>query len=104
MMASNTPHRKVWTHDRWLSEHAFDKLRLIDCTLGEFASALDTAEVIETTEVEDGGSKELLLVGGWVRPLHVVVIVDHIRMEERVVTVDEPDPDAWSADYGTRRA
>jgi hypothetical protein len=47
--------------------------------------------------------KELLLVVEWKRPLHVVVLVDELRREERVVTVYEPDPGLWSSDYRRRR-
>jgi hypothetical protein len=32
----------------------------------------------------------------WTRPLHLVVVVDERRQEERIVTVHEPDPDLWS--------
>lgn len=30
------PHPKIWRHERLLTEHAFDKLRLIDCSFAEF--------------------------------------------------------------------
>jgi hypothetical protein len=36
-------------------------------------------------------------------PLHVVVIVDDARAEERIVTIYEPDRNRWSADYRRRR-
>jgi len=68
--------RKVWEFPKWISEHAFDKLRLIDCTFGEFELALESAEVIEEISHESGVLKELLLLVDWKRPLHVVVIVD----------------------------
>ncbi|HSH59510.1 MAG TPA: hypothetical protein VK988_07690 [Acidimicrobiales bacterium] len=53
-----------------ISEHAFDKLRLLDCTFGEFHIARQQAEVIEETIVQAGSLKELLLVVEWKRPLH----------------------------------
>jgi hypothetical protein len=43
-----------------------------------------------------GHLKELVLVIDWKRPLHVVIIVDGVRGEERIVTVYEPDPERWS--------
>ena len=94
---------KEWRHGRLISEHAFDKLRLIDCTFAEFDAAIDASEVIEVEEVEPGVVKELVLVTGWRRPLHLVVVVDESRLEERVVTVYEPDLKHWSADYRRRR-
>lgn len=95
--------RKVWRHRRLVSEHAFDKLRLLDCTFAEFEVALQTAEVIEEHDLGGEGVKELVLTVDWHRPLHVVVVVDDVRAEERVVTVYEPDPDRWSSDYRRRR-
>lgn len=61
------------------------------------------AEVIEEQDLGEGGVKELLLTVEWRGPLHVVVVVDDIRAEERVVTVYEPDADRWSSDYRRRR-
>ncbi len=53
--------------------------------------------------LEPSAVSELLVVVSWTRPLHVVVVVDDARREERIVTVYEPDPDLWSADYRRRR-
>ena len=47
--------------------------------------------------------KELVLIVDWTRPLHVVVVVDDIRAEERIVTVYEPDRNRWSADFKVRK-
>lgn len=47
--------------------------------------------------------KELVLILDWSRPLHVVVVVDDIRGDERIVTVYEPDAHRWSADFRVRR-
>ncbi|MBA3268446.1 MAG: hypothetical protein H0T70_09350 [Acidimicrobiia bacterium] len=101
-MPPTGPRAKVWFERRLIAEHAFDKLRLIDCLFSEFSAACDAAEVIEETAVS-GGVKELLLTVAWKRPLHVVVIVDEVRQEDRVVTVYEPDPSRWSSDYRRRR-
>lgn len=94
--------RKVWRHRRLITEHAFDKLRQIDCTFAEFEEACETGEIIEE-RAQPSGVVELVLVVDWARPLHVVVDVDEERREERVVTVYEPDPDRWSPDYRRRR-
>ena len=97
------PRRKVWEYPKWISEHAFDKLRLIDCSFAEFDLALESAEVIEETTLESDVLKELLLLVDWKRPLHVVVVVDSQSREERIVTVYEPHEDRWSSDYRERR-
>jgi len=53
--------------------------------------------------LSDKQVKEVVLVVDWTRPLHVVVIVDDVNDEDRVITVYEPDPNRWSADYRRRR-
>jgi Domain of unknown function (DUF4258) len=98
------PRPKVWRYPKLLSEHAFDKLRLLDCTFAEFEAAIEHADIIEEQVVDEAGSlKELVLVVDWTRPLHLVVLVDERRQEERIVTVYEPDPDLWSPGYRRRR-
>ena len=42
-----------------MSEHAFDKLRLIDCLFREFSAGCESDEVIEENVVSDG-LKELV--------------------------------------------
>ena len=97
------PHRKVWRHERLITEHVFDKLRVIDCTFAEFAAALESAEVIEEHRLDDEQLKELVLTLEWKRPLHVVVVVDDRHQEERIVTLYEPDPELWADGYRRRR-
>jgi hypothetical protein len=93
---------RLAAYRKLISEHGFDKLRLIDCTFAEFDAAIAAAEVIEERDIATG-VKELLLVVEWRRPLHVVVVVDDSRREERILTVYEPDPQRWTADYRRRR-
>ncbi|MCA1671329.1 MAG: DUF4258 domain-containing protein [Actinobacteria bacterium] len=95
--------RKVLTLPAVLTEHVFDKIRSIDMALAEFEQLLGCGEIIEEHKTGPGRLKELVLVIEWRRPLHVVVIVDTVRGEERIVTVYEPDPDRWSHDYRRRR-
>lgn len=97
------PRSKVWQHPKLVSEHAFDKLRELDCTFAEFNAAIEHAEVIEERALEDDELKELVLALDWSRPLHVVVVVDDRNREERIVTIYEPDPTLWSSDYRWRR-
>lgn len=101
-MAEPLPRAKVWRYPKVISEHAFDKLRLLDCTLAEFEEAMGSSAIIEEADL-DSGVKELVLSVAWKRPLHTVLVVDEHRSEERIVTVYEPDPERWSADYRRRR-
>lgn len=66
-------------------------------------ASLETAEVIEEHELGDAAVKELVLTVEWIRPLHVVVVVDDLHQEERIVTVYEPSPDRWDDEYRRRR-
>lgn len=61
------------------------------------------AEVIEQDAAGDGSLRELVLYLHWTRPLHVVVVVDDVRREERLITVYEPSTDRWSDDFKVRR-
>lgn len=90
-------------YPRLLSEHAFGKLWEIDCTLGEFEAALEHAIVIEENQLAHSSLEELVLTIEWKRPLHVIVIVDPNRGEERIMTVYQPNPNFWSPDYRRRR-
>jgi hypothetical protein len=96
------PGRHREGYDVVLTDHVFDKVRSIDMTLAEFEVLLDEGEVIEETSIEEG-VKELVFIMEWSRPLHVVVVVDDIREEERIVTVYEPDEDRWSPDFKVRK-
>lgn len=83
--------------------HAFDKLRMIDLSLAEFERLLPSGELVEERRLGTGHSKNVLLITAWTRPLHVVMIVDEFRADQRVVTVYEPDPLRWSRDLRERR-
>lgn len=71
--------------------------------VAEFQQVLGQGEVI--AEAADGPSKgrEIVLLVEWLRPLHVVIAIDSDQEEERLVTVYEPDPALWTADYRRRR-
>lgn len=83
--------------------HAFDKLRAIDLPLREFQALLETGEVIAEAQVGILAHKELVLLVQWRDPLHVAIVVDEAREEERIVTVYEPDRTEWSTDFRRRR-
>ena len=61
------PRAKAWQERRLVTEHAFDKLRAIDCGLAEFFAACEAAEVIDEVDVDEG-VKELILTVAWTRP------------------------------------
>jgi len=64
---------------------------------------LGAGEVIAEAPAGSLASKELVLLVEWVRPRHVVIVVDSARQEERLVTVYEPDPAQCSPDLRRRR-
>lgn len=60
-------------------------------------------EVIGEASLDDGTTKELLLVIEWSRPLHVAIVVDDVHAQERVITVYEPDESEWAPDLRRKR-
>ena len=107
--ARHTPVSRTY-QQRYLrrySDHTFDKLRSIDIALAEFVTMLSgdsgQAEVIAVAHESDTSVKELVLLVQWKRPLHVVIVVDDDREQERVATVYEPYPSGWTADFRRRR-
>jgi hypothetical protein len=78
-------------------------LRAIDLVLAEFQELLGRGEVIAEAKDNPSELREIVLLVEWLRPLHVVVVVDSVRQEERLVTVYEPDWSIWTADYRRRR-
>jgi hypothetical protein len=94
------PYRKRFSYQ--YRRHVFDKLRAIDLPLREFQALLGEGEVVAEAGVGLLAHKDVLLVQ-WVRPLHVAIVVDEQREEERIVTVYEPDPSEWTNDFRRRR-
>ena len=87
-----------------LTEHVFERVRGIDMTLAEFRDLLvSDGQIIEETVLAEGQLKALVLYVDWLRPLHVVVHVDQLRSEERIVTVYEAERTRWSPDHRRRR-
>ena len=85
------------------SIHVFQKLRALDLNLAEFEQILGGGEVIAELVESTDLTKELVLLVEWVRPLHLVIAVDSLRQEERLVTVYEPRPDEWDSELKRRR-
>jgi hypothetical protein len=103
-MSDEADRTKIFRFPIVLTDHVFDKVRSIDMTLAEFRDVLQSGVVIEETVIADTALKQLVLAVDWLRPLHVVVVVDGAHREERIVTVYEPDPARWSPDFRRRRS
>jgi hypothetical protein len=71
--------------------------------LAEFQELLGRGEVIAEADTSAAEVREIVLLIEWLRPLHVVIVVDSAHHEERLVTVYEPHPALWTADYRRRR-
>ena len=97
------PRRKSFAYPIVLTDHVFDKVRAVDLTFAEFEALLDTGEIVEEHAISGEELKEIVLLLAWTRPLHLVIVVDHRRREERILTLYEPDPDQWTPDYRSRR-
>ena len=103
MSGGGSGKRKGFRYPVLLTDHVFDKLRSIDLGLAEFEQLLENGEVIEETVIANSGLEALVLILEWIRPLHIVVVVDGVRREERILTVYEPDPTRWDNDLRRRR-
>src|SRR5687767_6905422 len=96
------PYQKRFDYE--YRRHAFEKLRALDLPLRDVQELLDASgEIIYEAQAGLLAHKELVLLVEWTSPLHVVIVVDETRAEERVVTVYEPDPSDWTADFRRRR-
>lgn len=90
-------------HRILLTAHVFDKLRSIDLGLAEFELMVNNGITIEETPLGSASRKEVVLLIAWVRPLHLVVVVDDELEEERIVTLYEPDLTRWRPGFRRRR-
>ena len=82
------------------SEHAVDRMEEWELDVDEVEEIIRGGETIE--EYDDGS--RLVLGRAGVRPLHVVVMDSEAESVRIVVTVYEPDPTRWEADFRRRRA
>jgi len=64
---------------------------------------LNLGKTIETYPDDQPYPSRLVL--GWLesRPIHIVVADDHVSQEIIIITVYEPDPERWEADFETRK-
>jgi len=83
--------------------HAIQRMFVRGVTDADIRYLLENGETIE--DYPDDMPYPSRLVLGWrgARPLHIVV-ADNIEDGERIiVTVYEPDPDQWEADFRRRK-
>ena len=64
---------------------------------------LTRGETIEDYSDDMPYPSRLILGWRWRRPLHVVAVFNEIENEFIVITVYEPDPTLWSADFRKRK-
>ena len=83
--------------------HALRRMFERNFSVDDIRAVIDDGETIEDYQGDKPFPSRLVL--GWrgARPVHVVV-ADNLRQNELiVVTVYEPDPELWGADYKRRR-
>ena len=83
--------------------HAIQRMYQRDVSEPEVRNVITTGEVVE--DYPDDVPYPSRLVLGWhgTRPLHVVVADNVEDQENIVITVYEPDPTEWEADFKRRR-
>lgn len=92
-----TPYRLVFR------VHAIQRMFQRRIDEEDIRRALETARLIE--EYPDDQPYPSRLILGWSgsRPIHVVVANNYSDNQVIVVTVYEPDPDEWEADFMRRK-
>lgn len=84
-------------------QHAVRRMFERGITTADVRMALDTGRVIEDYPTDTPYPSCLWLSCAGTRPLHVVY-ADNVTDGERIIiTVYEPDPALWLADFATRR-
>jgi len=90
---------------RIIRDHVYDKCWLLDITWAELERLLDdNGEILEETTGDSGRRKQVTLVNGWRRPLHVVLVIDDEARMLVYLTVYEPDLDHWQPGFRKRRS
>lgn len=83
--------------------HAVERMAQRGIHEEDIKHVLLTGETIEVYAHDTPYPSELLL--GWrdIRPIHVVVATDAGNKRKIVITVYEPDPNKWEADFKRRK-
>ncbi len=84
--------------------HAVERMAQRGVSEEDVMQVLLTGETIQIYPDDTPFPSELVL--GWRdrRPLHIVVATDTMRRRKIVVTVYEPRPDQWEADFRRKKA
>ncbi len=88
---------------RVIREHVFDKCWALDITWAEVETLLESSVVVERHEGAPTHVKEIRLLRGWTRPLHVVCALDHEKGIIVFITVYQPDLEHWLPGFEERR-
>lgn len=83
--------------------HAVERMAQRGIREEDVEHVLLTGETIETYPHDTPYPSKLLL--GWndLRPIHIVVATDAANQRTIVITVYEPDPNKWEADFKRRK-
>jgi uncharacterized protein DUF4258 len=83
--------------------HAVERIALRGVSEEDVMHVLLTGETIQVYPDDTPFSSELLL--GWCgkRPLHIVVATDTMHRRKIVITVYEPSPNQWEADFKRKK-
>ena len=84
-------------------DHVYDKCWHLDITWAEVERLLDTGEVIEEHDLGTEGRKQIRLLLDWLRPLHLVYVVNDSAQIVVYRTLYEPDTEHWHAGFRQRR-
>ena len=84
--------------------HAVQRMFQRNINMNEVRLVYENGETIENYPQDFPYPSRLIL--GWIgnRPLHIVVAEDSADAEVIVITVYEPDPLQWEADFKLRRS
>ncbi len=88
---------------RIVRAHVYDKCWQLDIMWAEVEQFLDDGDVVEEVEDDEGRTKQVRLLEGWKRPLHVVEVVDDQQQLVVYVTLYEPDLNRWLRGFRERR-
>ena len=83
--------------------HAVERIAQRGMSEEDVMHILLTGEAIQVYPDDTPFPSELLL--GWLyrRPLHIVVATDTTQQRKIVITVYEPNPDQWEADFKRKK-